>query len=160
MALAGLSPLRSEADYAVGFVPRQVPGAPIAIIGGSGKVEDSDVGNENYYLTACYVAHNASTKQVVLERYKIVVSSALDGAIATKYDDVRHTIEPSSDDLPFEHDIDLPSNLRGTSECLKQINLWGDGISNVIFSVDAIEYADGTTWKAVPTIQPKPHTRE
>ena len=168
MALAGTTLAYADEGtqrYTFTVVSQQVTSSPLEIVNSNGHVSDSDVGNQNYYVSTCYTAKNITDKTIVLERYKVVFYTALDGMVGTKYPEVRHNIQPQSLDQPFINSI-LPEPMRSQSECFQFINLWGDGLSKAKFSVDAVQFSDGTVWKASDMapkkkkkVLPRPHVR-
>jgi hypothetical protein len=96
--------------------------------------------------TSFYKAHSSSDKTMTLERYPLDIYSALDGKLATRSVDIRHTIPPQSDDSPFGDDW---------NEQLGITNLWGESISKVVMTPIAAQFDDGTTWKAADS-KPSP----
>lgn len=145
--LCAFVPTVAAADYDPAFAVGGKATAPLTVQSGAAHVRDSDVGNQNYNLQACYLAKNNTSKTIVLERYRIDVFSSLDGKIGTRQADLKHTIEPDSLDQPFANESELSPEARSVSECLEFINIWGESISKITMTPIAVEYSDGSTWK-------------
>jgi hypothetical protein len=141
--IAAKIPDVNAATGTIKFIATHIRTAPINIIEGRVRVEDSAAGNSDFYVTTCYLARNETSKAIEYERYKLIYYSVFNELLDTTYTTLNHHVDPHSED-----DAVADTSLGHWSECLQRINQWGNGIGRVEMSLEAVKYGDGTTWFA------------